>query len=82
VNISRGHIKTVLEKIDRLRAELATRTAERDDARREVCEMFEKTLPACSGMTARDYAAECGWGCFDASHANTTDVPVQDGGEP
>ena len=48
-----------------LKTEVAQRTAERDEARRWVCELWEKTLPATSGMTAGDYAAECGWDCFE-----------------
>jgi hypothetical protein len=38
--------------------------AERDEARRWVCELWQKYQPATSNMTARDYAAEGGWDCF------------------
>ena len=63
-----------------LRAELSQRTAERDEARREVSNgvaLRNWRLPF--DLTRRKYAAERGWDCFTA-HANTTDVPVQDGG--
>jgi hypothetical protein len=46
-----------------LRAELATRTAERDEARREVC------LARCNPWIPEHHltvAAERGWNCFDA----------------
>jgi hypothetical protein len=51
-------------EITRLRADLAQRTAQRDEARRWVCELWQKCQPATSNMTAMDYAAECGWDCF------------------
>ena len=47
-----------IAEIKRLRQENATLTAERDDARREVCNMKDfNGLP-------RDYALERGWTCF------------------
>ena len=48
--------------------------AERDEARREICNVVGR------GQGRRLYAADRGWKCFDAPHANATDVPVQDGG--
>ena len=57
-------------EIDRLRAERAPRTAERDEARRELC--IEHLSPEAE-------ARRRGWDCF--AHTNKNDVPVQDGGE-
>jgi hypothetical protein len=62
------------DELDRLRADLAKSNAERDEARREICNVVGR------GQGKRLYAAERGWDCF-APHANTTDVPVQNGGE-
>ena len=72
----------------RLRADLAQRTAERDEARRRICNdslrmgrvfrRIEGQNVECS--TPQDVAEMMGWDCFDAPHANTGDVPVQDGG--
>ena len=45
-----------IAEIKRLRQENATLTAERDEARREVCNL--------SIHTPRDYALERGWDCF------------------
>jgi hypothetical protein len=81
--------KGLLAEITRLRAELAQRTAERDEARRMCCVALMGTgvwrqprmnLPGGS-WTPQLIAKEHGWDCFDAPHANTTDVPVQNGGE-
>jgi hypothetical protein len=78
-------------EITRLRAELAKANAERDEARRDLCvsEAIDRlheanpNAPISYGESrriAREIAAEYGWDCF-APHANTTDVPVQNGGE-
>jgi hypothetical protein len=89
---SREHrvFKGLLAEITRLRAELAQRTAERDEARRDACMVKARYMNTRIGfcpMTddeanteARKIAARMGWDCF-APHANTTDVPVQNGGE-
>jgi hypothetical protein len=45
-----------IAEIKRLRAENSTLTAERDEARREVCNL--------SIHPPRDYALERGWFCF------------------
>jgi len=78
------------QEITRLRAELAQRTAEvakataeRDEARRLYCEARYREERADLRSTPTSphvIAAERGWDCF-APHANTTDVPVQNGGE-
>ncbi len=106
------------QEIDRLRADLAQRTAEvaalkaevsrislrweiadhrvsllwaeRDEARREACQLEVNWNFVCSQMNEKRFrkltldpnavAVERGWDCF-APHANTTDVPVQNGGE-
>jgi hypothetical protein len=81
-----GELRVVI----RLRADLAQRTAERDEARRMACVsearyQEERKCPLdihCEHWIQEDakrIAAERGWDCF-APHANTTDVPVQNGG--
>ena len=57
---------------------LRTVEAERDEARRKWCELASAF--GASNITAEGLAKERGWDCF-ATHANTTDVPVQNGGE-
>ena len=47
-------------EIARLRAELKTSNAERDDARKEIC---EKSGMPCAG-SQRGYAKGRGWDCF------------------
>ena len=44
-----------------LERELAQRTAERDEARREICESISAYAPS---MSAKQIAAERGWDCF------------------
>jgi hypothetical protein len=89
------------QEIDRLRADLAQRTAERDalkdanaclagdavglriacaalkaerdEARREACELLARSMKG-----PMEIAADRGWNCFDAPHA--TDGRVQNGG--
>jgi hypothetical protein len=54
------------EKVERvaLAVELARRTAERDEARREVCQWV------CCGFDGAKNAAKMrGWDCFDAKEA-------------
>jgi hypothetical protein len=50
-----------LDEITRLRADLAQRTAERDEARREVCEL--RAVPY-KPTFKRQIAIERGWDCF------------------
>jgi hypothetical protein len=64
------------DELARLRAELSKATAERDEARREVCNV----LGGFERNRTMQIAEHRGWDCF-APHANTTDVPVQNGGE-
>lgn len=45
------------EEIERLRKE-------RDEARRDLCDLYVKGQPSSSNMTDKDYAAELGWDCF------------------
>ena len=81
------------DELESLRAELVQRTAERDEARREVCvsearyadERDNSDDLYCASeesimRAARRISIERGWNCFGAPHANTPDVPVQDGG--
>jgi ABC-type hemin transport system substrate-binding protein len=63
-------------EIERLRAEVAQRTAERDDARTLFC--MNHPLVVSGDNEARDVARRHGWDCFDATHA--TDGRVQNGG--
>jgi hypothetical protein len=72
-------VEEMSQEIERLRADLAQRTAERDDARTLFC--MNHPLVVSGDNEARDVARRHGWNCFDA-HANTTDVPVRNGGEP
>ena len=37
---------------------------ERDEARRDLCDLYVKGQPSSSNMTDKDYAAELGWDCF------------------
>jgi hypothetical protein len=45
-------------------AELDRLTADRDEARRNLCDLYVKGQPSSSSMTDKDYAAELGWDCF------------------
>jgi hypothetical protein len=71
-----------------LERELAKATAERDEARRKLCEadanhnmiFFDHSINGYATNTPQRVARLRGWDCF-APHANTTDVPVQNGGE-
>ena len=56
--------KGLLAEVARLRADLAQRTAERDEARREVCEMRARSMKG-----PMEVAADRGWDCFDAKEA-------------
>jgi predicted kinase len=60
-----------------LERELAKANAERDEARTLFC--MNHPLVVSGDNEARDVARRHGWDCF-APHANTTDVPVQNGG--
>jgi hypothetical protein len=51
-------------EITRLRADLAQRTAERDEARREACAL--RVLCTTTSKNCEQIAAERGWDCFDA----------------
>lgn len=37
---------------------------ERDEARRDLCDLYVQGQPTASTMTEKDYAAELGWDCF------------------
>jgi hypothetical protein len=57
------------DEIDRLRADLATRTAERDEARQWVCQILANPwrvtgLATPGKALARDFAEEQGWDCL------------------
>ena len=52
-------------EIDRLRADLAQRTAERDDARTLFC--MNHPLVVSGDNEARDVARRHGWDCFKES---------------
>lgn len=55
-----------IAEIKRLRQENATLTAERDEARREICERVSTTRwqPQFPLMPKGQYAEERGWDCF------------------
>ncbi len=57
------------EKVERvaLAVELARRTAERDEARREAC--CDSLYVRAGIHTAKEAAARRGWDCFDAKEA-------------
>lgn len=50
---------------------------ERDKAQRELCSVLSGFDP----RKAKAFSKRRGWDCFNAPHANATDVPVQNGGE-
>jgi recombinational DNA repair ATPase RecF len=50
--------------LDGIDGVLSQRTAERDEARREVCALWEKHQTWAHGVTASDYAVNRGWDCF------------------
>ena len=74
--------KGLLAEVARLRADLAQRTAERDEARRMACVSEARLIDERNGLVdsdspyyanndeiifaARHIAAERGWNCFDA----------------
>jgi hypothetical protein len=68
-------IKRKDEVLDATIRNLRTVEAERDGARREYCDVLGGF---CTTLTMQ-IAEHRGWDCF--THANTTDVPVQNGGE-
>jgi hypothetical protein len=49
------------KRIDEADADLAQRTAERDEARREICDRISAYAPS---MSAKQIAKERGWDCF------------------
>ena len=54
------------DELERLRADLAQRAAERDEARREICNgVAHRNWPSHFDLTKRAYAAERGWDCFE-----------------
>ena len=62
-----GMVKLVdqaIADIERLRDEVKRLTAERGEARRDLCDLYVKGQPTSSNMTDKDYAAELGWDCF------------------
>jgi hypothetical protein len=69
--LARVENERVRSDIDRIRVEVEQRTAERDEARRELC--IEHLSPEAEARR-RD------WNCFDAPHANASEVRVQNGG--
>jgi hypothetical protein len=77
-------------ELNAAKADLAQRTAERDEARRIACLSEARYMNFARGFyprdddeaRARNIAVRSGWNCFDAPHTNATDVPVRNGGEP
>jgi hypothetical protein len=73
---SRSLLDSAANEISRLRADLAKRTAERDEARREVCvsegiDRLQEANPNAlisyseSRRVSREIATERGWNCYD-----------------
>ena len=74
----RDHVVQLMEQRDKARQEhfatsctlfdkekeIMTLIAERDEARRDLCDLYVKGQPSSSNMTDKDYAAELGWDCF------------------
>jgi hypothetical protein len=58
----------LFDEIERLRKErdaiITKLKNERDEARRDLCDLYVKGQPSSSNMTDKDYAAELGWDCF------------------
>jgi len=73
----RAEVNDLFAAVAALKAEVAQRTAERDEARRELC-LLRAPSTQLSDIAA--YAIRRNWDCCDAPHANTTDVGVQNGG--
>jgi len=48
-----------------------------DEARRNLCELYEKGQPSASSMTKYDYAAELNWDCYGKDSMNSKDVAAQ-----
>ena len=48
----------------KLEMEINQLRKERDEARRDLCDLYVKGQPSSSNMTDKDYAAELGWDCF------------------
>ena len=71
-------LERALERLRWLEAENAALKAERDEARREVCNARSNPWIPQHHLTV---AIERGWDCF-APHTNPTHVSVQDGGGP
>ena len=67
VEVTPADAVALFEKISaelkRLRAENSTLTAERDEARRELCRI-ESAASGDPNMTSRAVAADLGWDCF------------------
>ena len=60
-------MREAADEIDRLRAEVSQRTAERDEAREMYCrEAARHSVCRRSIMDARTIARMNGWDCFDA----------------
>jgi hypothetical protein len=85
-----GFAQELERELAAAKAEVAKANAERDEARRSACLAKARYLESIDGfprptddeigIKARAIARGMGWDCF-APHANTTDVPVQNGGE-
>ncbi len=60
------YIEDAADELESKCDEIARLTAERDEARREVCEMLERD----AGFLAQRQAASRGWDCFKEEAAN------------
>jgi hypothetical protein len=59
-----GELRKAETESSMLRVECGVIAAERDEARRHLCDLYVKGQPSSSNMTDQDYAAELGWDCF------------------
>ena len=50
--------------------ELNEVTTQRDEARRDLCDMYTRTQPTGCQMKAEDYAKDHGWDCFKEEKTN------------
>jgi hypothetical protein len=61
-------IRAALAEIDALKADLAARTVERDDARRELC-LVLGGFDTTRALRIAEHRGHRGWNCFDAKEA-------------
>ena len=63
-------INFLREDIVHFANELNEVTTQRDEARRDLCDMYTRTQPTGCQMKAEDYAKDHGWDCFKEGNTN------------